>query len=387
MRLMLFCLLVFSSAITTVQSLASNRLSTLEPWEVLEGCRLVESPVNDGDSFKLMHKDKVFIIRLYYVDCPETYDTYQDRLQDQANYFSIPEAQVITSGKTAKAFTQKFLKGEFTVITRWEATRGVENMRYFGILRKENRLLSTELVRNGLARIYGMPTKGSWPGGYTPKVYLKQLKQSERIAQQAGKGIWHRTQKSAQFARLEKTGNRTEIPGAPSSKSAWNNSSRIKKLVLNTASAEDLETLPGIGPILADRIITARPFTELDELTGIPGISMKKLDAFRDCLVVDEPQPPAMTADFYRANLETYLNKEVTVRVSMVAHSELTAPDGFQSVDLETSNQGEPGGSITAFVPNEHYDSFMHHSQQPNREFKGLFFQHNETIVLVYRYR
>ena len=384
MRLILFCLLVFSSPITAVKSLASNQSPTLDSWEILENCRLVESPINDGDSFKLMHGDNVFTIRLYYVDCPETYDTYRDRLQDQAGYFSISEAEVITFGKTAKAYTEKFLDGEFTVITRWEATLGSEseNMRYFGIVLKKNRLLSTELVSDGLARIYGMPAKGSWPGGVTPEVYLRQLKQSERTAQQAGKGIWYHAQKSTQLAALKQTGNRTEMLKTPLSTSGLVNT---KKLVINTASTEELEELPGIGPVLADRIIAARPFTKIDKLAEIPGISIKKVDTLRHLILLDKPPPPPMTADFYLSDSSAYLNKDVIVRVSMVTRSELTTPEGFRAVHLETRNLGESGGSIPAFIPDEYYDSFINYYKIPNRKFTGLFFRQDDNIVLIYR--
>jgi competence protein ComEA len=47
-------------------------------------------------------------------------------------------------------------------------------------------------------------------------------------------------------------------------------------LDLNTASAEDLDGLPGIGPVLADRIVAWRDehgrFSSVDELLVVPGI-------------------------------------------------------------------------------------------------------------------
>ena len=66
-------------------------------------------------------------------------------------------------GKVATAFTKKFLRGEFTVVTRWTDARGGKEPRFFALVRKNDQMLSSELIRNGFARIYGMPTKGNWP--------------------------------------------------------------------------------------------------------------------------------------------------------------------------------------------------------------------------------
>jgi hypothetical protein len=112
---------------------------------------------------------------------------------------------------------------------------------------------------------------------------------------------------------------------------------------------------------------------------------MRTVKSIRDLVLVDEPPPPPMTADFYLADKEAYLGKEVTVIVSRVTQSKLSSPDGFQTVHLETANQGEPGGNIPAFIPDEHYNSFIDYYQQPNRKFTGLLFQKDTNTVLVYR--
>jgi competence protein ComEA len=59
---------------------------------------------------------------------------------------------------------------------------------------------------------------------------------------------------------------------------------------LNTAAAGDLESIPGVGPVLAARIMQFRedngPFVVVEELLGVAGIGEAKLAAMRDAVVV-----------------------------------------------------------------------------------------------------
>jgi competence protein ComEA len=59
-----------------------------------------------------------------------------------------------------------------------------------------------------------------------------------------------------------------------------------QKINLNLATAEDLETLPGIGEVLAQRILEHResngPFTSVDELLEVSGIGEARLEDIRD---------------------------------------------------------------------------------------------------------
>ena len=41
-------------------------------WIVLNNCRLIVNPANDGDSFHVEHQGREHIFRLYFVDTPET---------------------------------------------------------------------------------------------------------------------------------------------------------------------------------------------------------------------------------------------------------------------------------------------------------------------------
>ena len=58
---------------------------------------------------------------------------------------------------------------------------------------------------------------------------------------------------------------------------------------LNTADATALDGLPGIGPVLADRIVAHRedgPFTTVDELADVAGIGPTLLERLRDLVRV-----------------------------------------------------------------------------------------------------
>jgi competence protein ComEA len=61
-------------------------------------------------------------------------------------------------------------------------------------------------------------------------------------------------------------------------------------LDLNTARAEDLEALPGVGPVLAQRIIEYRqsrgPFQKIDDLLSVHGIGKKKLAQLEPLITV-----------------------------------------------------------------------------------------------------
>lgn len=80
----------------------------------------------------------------------------------------------------------------------------------------------------------------------------------------------------------------------PSRNTRSSNGSNHKKATIsgvlnpNTASLAQLQTLPGVGPALSERIIEARnerPFRNLDDLDRVKGIGPAKLEKLRNHLI------------------------------------------------------------------------------------------------------
>ncbi|TAJ23007.1 MAG: helix-hairpin-helix domain-containing protein [Nitrospirae bacterium] len=72
------------------------------------------------------------------------------------------------------------------------------------------------------------------------------------------------------------------------------------RLDLNRATADDLEQLPGIGAVLAQRILEWRrghgAFRSVDELDHVQGIGDKKLRQLKPLVTVSQAQPPRVSS-------------------------------------------------------------------------------------------
>lgn len=87
-------------------------------------------------------------------------------------------------------------------------------------------------------------------------------------------------------------GERVSVPYPGTQASSGDAPSAVDGVVdLNTATAADLETLPGIGPTLAGAIIAYReqngPFLSVEDLLEVPGIGPTRMSQLRELVKVD----------------------------------------------------------------------------------------------------
>lgn len=244
-------------------------------WETLEGVRIVKYPSNDGDSFRAVHRNKEYIFRLYGADCAETDMSFPDRVEEQAQEFGVTREIALRGGHIASQRTAELLSSPFRVVTRWEDALGRSKMpRYYAyILPAGGGDLAANLLAEGLARSRG---RAPTPSPGFPRVGTREeYDQLQNRARSSRSGIWGETQG---FQAGESSSPRSQNVDSSSSSSQSNTDSRIN---LNSATPSQLESLPGIGPVLAQRIIQARPHRGESDLLKVPGIGTSKLEKIR----------------------------------------------------------------------------------------------------------
>jgi competence protein ComEA len=287
-----------------------------EPWVVLKDCRLLRNESLDADSFHVSAGGKEYIFRLYFVDAPETDMSIADRVREQADYFAITSDQAITLGEHAKRFTKEKLTQPFTVRTCMQDAMGRSRMpRYYAFVETKEGDLGELLVANGLARLHGAEAQ---PVGLrSPERQWDKLKRLEREAKQLKVGAWGASsgRMAARSPKAQpKTGPDsldaffhpervaagsgsapTAMPAASPSVSLFGRSradaparpllgepaNATGKLDVNTASSTQLLDVPGIGPVLAQRIVDGRPYHTADDLKKVKGIGPKTYERIR----------------------------------------------------------------------------------------------------------
>ena len=162
-------------------------------WQTLSDCRYVAHKNNDGDSFHVRCGADEFVLRLYFVDTPETNMTYGNRTQEQAAHFGATLDQTLKAGAKARAFVQTTLSAPFTVVTRKAYAQGAaKDPRYYGMVTVHGKGLDEMLVLAGLARVKGVSV--NIPGGEKGRAHSQRLLVLEEHAKQKRRGLWAQTQ-------------------------------------------------------------------------------------------------------------------------------------------------------------------------------------------------
>ena len=261
---------------------------------------MVRNESNDGDSFHVKSADgKRYIFRLYFADAAETDSSFPDRVQEQAMAFGLTTAETLQLGEVAKRFTKEKLAQPFTVRTALHEAMGrSKKPRFYAFVSTSEGDLSELLVANGLARLHGNEAKPT--GMSSPRGFWNKLERLEREARQQRVGAW-----GASFGRMTARLAKQPAKTGPDSFDAFFHPERVAapaeseaalesaatntteapaagtKLNLNTATSEQLLSIKGVGPVLAGRIIAARPFKSADDLRNVKGIGEKKFAQIR----------------------------------------------------------------------------------------------------------
>lgn len=111
-----------------------------------------------------------------------------------------------------------------------------------------------------------------------------------RVALAAQDSIFRSRSEANENAQV---GNSGDIEGEmrPSSTEIMQPSAAAGTVNINRATGKTLETLPGIGPATAKKIIAYRnehgPFTQIEDLTKVKSIGPKKLEHIRPYITVE----------------------------------------------------------------------------------------------------
>ena len=183
---LLFFLLSFHAA-------AADR----KEWATLADCRYVAHKNNDGDSFHVRCGADEFVLRLYFVDTPETNLTYGERTREQAAHFGASLDDTLKAGAKARELVRDTLNKPFTVLTRKAYAHGAsKDSRYYGMVlvgaNGPGKGLDEILVLAGLARVKGVVV--NIPGGEKARAHAQRLQLLEEHAKQKRRGLWARAQ-------------------------------------------------------------------------------------------------------------------------------------------------------------------------------------------------
>ena len=168
---------------------------------MLNDCQYAAHADSDGDSFRVRSGTKEFLLRLYFVDAPETNLRYPERTREQSEYFGVTLDETMKAGRNARDVVRDTLREPFVVWTRWaSAASRSKEPRYYGFVQVAGKGLDEILVSKGLARPKGV--RPNLPTGEKAAAHLERLHAQEADAKSQRIGLWA----SAAEKKTEKDG-------------------------------------------------------------------------------------------------------------------------------------------------------------------------------------
>jgi competence protein ComEA len=132
-------------------------------------------------------------------------------------------------------------------------------------------------------------------GGWVARPGLVDLPADARVADAiaaAGGALPGGLTEAINLAEPVIDGMQVLVPGPDTPPDGTGGSARTTgegRIHLNRATASELDALPGIGPVIAERIVAHRtehgPFTTVEDLLDVSGIGEAKLASLRDLVV------------------------------------------------------------------------------------------------------
>lgn len=142
-------------------------------------------------------------------------------------------------------------------------------------------------VLSGSARVQDALTAA---GGTLPSADLSSINLARRLQDEDRLVIPYQPDSDATPASISTGDVQVTAPPSPGGIVRIHESSTADLIDINTASATDLDSLPGIGPAIAKRIIDYRtengPFESIDQLVEVDGVSERMVDELRPLVTV-----------------------------------------------------------------------------------------------------